>query len=198
MKRGIKEMNIILASGSPRRKELLAQAGFDFEVEVSNADENVAEESPTEMVEELAARKAEAVVNLHNKKEDKCLVIGADTIVVLDGKILGKPSDEADARAMLASLSGRTHQVYTGVALFSVKEGIIEKKTTFHECTDVTMVSMTEKEIADYVASGDPMDKAGAYGIQGLAAIFISEIKGDYYNVVGLPISRVYHEIEQF
>ena len=112
MKRGIKEMNIILASGSPRRKELLAQAGFDFEVEVSNADENVAEESPTEMVEELAARKAEAVVNLHNKKEDNCLVIGADTIVVLDGKILGKPSDEADARAMLASLSGRTHQVY--------------------------------------------------------------------------------------
>ena len=108
-------MNIILASGSPRRKELLAQAGFDFEVEVSNADENVAEESPTEMVEELAARKAEAVVNLHNKKEDNCLVIGADTIVVLDGKILGKPSDEADARAMLASLSGRTHQVYTGV-----------------------------------------------------------------------------------
>ena len=178
-------MNIILASGSPRRKELLAQAGFDFEVEVSNADENVAEESPTEMVEELAARKAEAVVNLHNKKEDNCLVIGADTIVVLDGKILGKPSDEADARAMLASL-------------FSVKEGIIEKKTTFHECTDVTMVSMTEKEIADYVASGDPMDKAGAYGIQGMAAIFISEIKGDYYNVVGLPISRVYHEIEQF
>ena len=151
MKRGIKEMNIILASGSPRRKELLAQAGFDFEVEVSNADENVAEESPTEMVEELAARKAEAVVNLHNKKEDNCHVIGADTFVVLDGKILGKPSDEADARAMLASLSGRTHQVYTGVALFSVKEGIIEKKTTFHECTDVTMVSMTEKEIADYV-----------------------------------------------
>ena len=175
MKRGIKEMNIILASGSPRRKELLEQSGFDFEVEVSNSDENV-----------------------HNKKEDNCLVIGADTIVVLDGKILGKPSDEADARSMLASLSGRTHQVYTGVALFSVKEGIIEKKTTFHECTDVTMVSMTEKEIADYVASGDPMDKAGAYGIQGLAAIFISEIKGDYYNVVGLPISRVYHEIEQF
>ena len=97
-------MNIILASGSPRRKELLAQAGFDFEVEVSNADENVAEESPTEMVEELAARKAEAVVNLHNKKEDNCLVIGADTIVVLDGKILGKPSDEADARACLKNI----------------------------------------------------------------------------------------------
>ena len=101
-----------------------------------------------------------------------------------------KPSDEADARSMLASLSGRTHQVYTGVAFVFSKRRIIEKKTTFHECTDVTMVSMTEKEIADYVASGDPMDKAGAYGIQGLAAIFISEIKGDLLQMsVGLPIS---------
>lgn len=188
-------MNIILASGSPRRRELLAQAGFEFKVEVSNADENVSEESPVEMVEELAARKAKAVVNLHNQKEDNCLIIGADTIVVLDGKILGKPSDEEDAKTMLASLSGRTHQVYTGVALFMVKEGMIEKKKTFHECTDVTMVPMTEKEIAEYVASGDPMDKAGAYGIQGPAAVFISGIRGDYYNVVGLPISRVYHEI---
>ena len=191
-------MNIILASGSPRRKELLAQAGFDFKVEVSNADENVVEESPTEMVEELAARKAEAVVNLHNKKEDNCLVIGADTIVVLDGKILGKPADEEGAKAMLVALSGQTHQVYTGVALFAVKEGVVEKKTTFHECTDVTMVEMTGEEIADYVASGDPLDKAGAYGIQGPAAVFISGIKGDYYNVVGLPISRVYHEIEKY
>ena len=198
MKRGIKEMNIILASGSPRRKELLAQAGFDFEVEVSNADEDVTEESPTEMVEELAARKAQAVVNLHNKEEDDCLVIGADTIVVLDGKALGKPADEEAAKAMLSALSGRTHQVYTGVALFSIKKGIVEKKKTFHECTDVTMVPITEKEIADYVASGDPLDKAGAYGIQGPAAVFISGIKGDYYNVVGLPVSRVYHEIEKY
>ena len=171
-------MDIILASGSPRRRELLEQAGFEFKVEVSNADENVSEESP-----------------VHNKKEDTCLVIGADTIVVLDGKILGKPSDGEDAKAMLTSLAGRTHQVYTGVALFWIKEGVIEKKKTFHECTDVTMVSMTEQEIADYVASGDPMDKAGAYGIQGPAAVFISGIRGDYYNVVGLPISRVYHEI---
>ena len=198
MKRGIREMNIILASGSPRRKELLAQAGFDFEVEVSNADEDVSEESPTEMVEELAARKAQAVVNLHNKEEDDCLVIGADTIVVLDGKVLGKPADEEAAKAMLSALSGRTHQVYTGVALFSIKKGIVEKKKTFHECTDVTMVPITEKEIADYVASGDPLDKAGAYGIQGPAAVFISGIKGDYYNVVGLPVSRVYHEIEKY
>ena len=188
-------MNIILASGSPRRRELLAQAGFEFKVEVSNADENVIEESPEQMVEELAARKAEAVVRLHNKAEDNCLVIGADTIVVLEGKVLGKPVDEEDAKTMLASLSGRTHQVYTGVALFYVKKGIVEKRETFHECTDVTMVSMSEQEIADYVASGDPLDKAGAYGIQGPAAVFISGIKGDYYNVVGLPISKIYHKI---
>ena len=178
-------MNIILASGSPRRRELLAQAGFEFKVEVSNADENVIEESPEQMVEELAARKA----------EDNCLVIGADTIVVLEGKVLGKPVDEEDAKTMLASLSGRTHQVYTGVALFYVKKGTVEKRETFHECTDVTMVSMSEQEIADYVASGDPLDKAGAYGIQGPAAVFISGIKGDYYNVVGLPISKIYHKI---
>ena len=181
-------MNIILASGSPRRRELLAQAGFEFKVEVSNADENVVEESPEQMVEELAARKAEAVVRLHNKAEDNCLVIGADTIVVLEGKVLGKPVDEEDAKTMLASLSGRTHQVY-------VKKGTVEKRETFHECTDVTMVSMSEQEIADYVASGDPLDKAGAYGIQGPAAVFISGIKGDYYNVVGLPISKIYHKI---
>lgn len=188
-------MNIILASGSPRRSELLAQAGFDFKVEVSNADENVSGESPIDMVEELAARKAEAVADLHNQKEENCLIIGADTIVVLDGKILGKPVDEDHAKAMLASLSGQTHQVYTGVALFSVKEGIVTKKTPFHERTDVTMVSMTKEEIEGYIDSGDPMDKAGAYGIQGPAAVFISGIRGDYYNVVGLPISRVYHEI---
>ena len=185
-------MNIILASGSPRRRELLAQAGFEFKVEVSNADENVVEESPEQMVEELAARKAEAVVRLHNKAEDNCLVIGADTIVVLEGKVLGKPVDEEDAKTMLASLSGRTHQVYTGVALFYVKKGAVEKKETFYECTDVPM---SEQEIADYVASGDPLDKAGAYGIQGPAAVFISGIKGDYYNVVGLPISKIYHKL---
>ena len=187
---------VILASASPRRLDLLRQVGIEPEIEPSHVEEVITSTVPDQVVMELSRQKAEDIAALHTGED--AIVIGADTVVAYDGKILGKPSDEADARAMLASLSGRTHQVYTGVALFSVKEGIIEKKTTFHECTDVTMVSMTEKEIADYVASGDPMDKAGAYGIQGLAAIFISEIKGDYYNVVGLPISRVYHEIEQF
>ena len=195
-------MNIILASGSPRRKELLAQAGFDFEVEVSNADENVAEESPTEMVEELAARKAEAVVNLHNKKEDNCLVIGADTIVVLDGKILGKPADEADAKAMLASLSGRTHQVYTGVTLIRLRKAengsILQESRTFSEGTDVSFYPLTKEEIRSYIATGEPMDKAGAYGIQGKAAVFVKEIKGDYNNVVGLPIARLYQELKNW
>ena len=192
---------IILASSSPRRRELMAQAGFAFEVLVSEADETIETETPGEMVEVLSERKAAAVAEEIKRQgfaEESVLLVGADTMVAIDGKKLGKPKDEKGAEEMLEELSGRTHQVYTGVALFSLKEGIIEKKTTFHECTDVTMVSMTEKEIADYVASGDSMDKAGAYGIQGLAAIFISEIKGDYYNVVGLPISRVYHEIEQF
>ena len=200
MKRGIKEMNIILASGSPRRKELLAQAGFDFEVEVSNADENVAEESPTEMVEELAARKAEAVVNLHNKKEDNCLVIGADTIVVLDGKILGKPKDEADAVRMIRSFQGKVHQVYTGVTLvFCGKAGERPddrwKTITFAEKTDVFVCPMTEEQIRGYVKTGEPMDKAGAYGIQGRFAVWVKEISGDYNNVVGLPLGRVCREL---
>ena len=187
---------VILASASPRRLDLLRQVGIEPEIEPSHVEEVITSTVPDQVVMELSRQKAEDIAALHAGED--AIVIGADTVVAYDGKILGKPADEADAKAMLASLSGRTHQVYTGVALFSLKEGIIEKKTTFHECTDVTMVSMTEKEIADYVASGDPMDKAGAYGIQGMAAIFISEIKGDYYNVVGLPISRVYHEIEQF
>ena len=193
-------MNIILASGSPRRKELLAQAGFDFEVEVSNADENVAEESPTEMVEELAARKAEAVVNLHNKKEDNCLVIGADTIVVLDGKILGKPKDEADAVRMIRSFQGKVHQVYTGVTLVfcgKAAENAAEqwKTITFAEKTEVFVCSMTEQQIEDYVKTGEPMDKAGAYGIQGRFAVWVKGISGDYNNVVGLPLGRVCREL---
>ena len=198
MKRGIKELNIILASGSPRRKEVLAQAGFDFEVEVSNADENVAEESPTEMVEELAARKAEAVVNLHNKKEDNCLVIGADTIVAFENRILGKPKDSADAVRMVSMLQGSTHQVYTGVTLIEVcADGSLREKS-FYEETNVHVCQMTKDEIASYVATGEPLDKAGAYGIQGTFSIYVSGIEGDYFNVVGLPVSRLYHEFAAF
>ncbi|MCI6858725.1 MAG: Maf family protein [Eubacterium sp.] len=186
-------MKIILASGSPRRRELLSRTGFDFTVQVSNADENVEEEVPEKLVEELAQRKAKAVFDL--QKED-CLVIGADTIVVKDGKTLGKPKDKEEAVEMLLSISGRTHQVYTGVALFMLREGKCVAQKVFHECTEVEMTEMTEQEIRAYVKSGEPLDKAGAYGIQGKAAVFIRGIRGDYYNVVGLPVCRVYHEMQ--
>ena len=193
MKRGIKEMNIILASGSPRRKELLAQAGFDFEVEVSNADENVAEESPTEMVEELAARKAEAVVNLHNKKEDNCLVIGADTIVAFENRILGKPKDSADAVRMVSMLQGSTHQVYTGVALRSA-----EREAVFCERTDVQFAPISEEELQRYLDEAAFLDKAGAYAIQEEDARFVTRIEGCPSNVVGLPVQRVYAALREF
>lgn len=186
-------MELILASGSPRRKEIMEQAGYDFTVEVSQADENVDLEGmePGAMVEELAMRKASAVVQSHKGEEDDCKIIGADTIVVLDGEVLGKPADEADAAAMLRKLSGRFHEVYTGVAVITVVGGRIHVTEQFHECTKVRMRDISEEEIAAYIRTGEPMDKAGAYGIQGRAAIFISGIDGDYYNVVGLPICRL-------
>ncbi len=184
-------MDIILASGSPRRKELMELAGYRFSVEVSDADEAVNETEPGRMVEELALRKAAAVAGLHNKKEENVLVIGADTVVILEGRVLGKPEDEAHAASMLRDLSGRVHQVYTGVALLEVKEGRIVKTNRFHECTGVRMREITDEEIEAYIRTGEPMDKAGAYGIQGRAAIFVSGIEGDYYNVVGLPVCRL-------
>lgn len=192
-------MKIILASGSPRRKELLEQAGYDFTVEVSDADEKISEKAPDRLVEELSMRKAMAVADLHKgeKQEENLTIIGADTVVALDGKILGKPKDEEDAYHMLQSLSGRTHQVYTGVSLLLLRQGDIFTKEKFCVCTDVTMRDMSEKEILHYVRTKEPMDKAGAYGIQGKAAIFISGIHGDYYNVVGLPICETVCRLEQ-
>lgn len=185
-------MKIILASGSPRRKELLAQAGYDFIIEVSDADENIQADHPGELVEELSHRKAEAVAKQHQnfaKKEDgEITIIGADTVVAIDGKILGKPDGEEGAVRMLRSLSGRTHQVYTGVSLLLLSEGRLMAEKKFHVCTDVTMRELSDEEICWYVSTGEPMDKAGAYGIQGKAAMFIAGIHGDYYNVVGLPL----------
>lgn len=190
-------MRIILASGSPRRRELLAQAGYTFEIEVSDADEHITADSPGEMVEKLAFRKAEAVAQLHLDEEEPCIVIGADTIVTLEGDILGKPEGEQDAMRMLSALSGRTHQVYTGVAIFLLWNGESKKNRIFHECTDVMMRELTEEEICRYIAAGEPMDKAGAYGIQGKAAVFVSGIRGDYYNVVGLPVCHTAKELEE-
>lgn len=184
-------MKIILASGSPRRKELLAQAGYDFIIEVSDADENIQAPHPGELVEELSHRKAEAVAGQHQDAEDAVTVIGADTVVAIDGKVLGKPDGEEGAVKMLRSLSGRTHQVYTGVSLLLLSDGHLIAEEKFHVYTDVTMREMTDEEIRWYVSTGEPMDKAGAYGIQGRAAVFISGICGDYYNVVGLPLCEL-------
>lgn len=196
-------MKIILASGSPRRKELLEQAGYRFIIEVSEADENIQAEFPGTLVEELSHRKAGAVAAHYLRPAQNCqpagalavdnvvTLIGADTVVVLDGKVLGKPDGEEGAVRMLRTLSGRSHQVYTGVSLLLIRDGALTAEEKFHVCTDVTMREMTEEEIRRYVATGEPMDKAGAYGIQGKAAVFISGISGDYYNVVGLPICEL-------
>jgi septum formation protein len=185
------EKQIVLASASPRRRELLTQAGFSFTVKVSDAEEIITKQEPANVVKELASLKAEAVAS----QETEALVIGADTVVAIDGKILGKPKDRQEAFDMLSMLQGKTHQVYTGVALiFPKKDG--QEQVAFSECTHVTMHHMAEEEIWSYIDTGEPMDKAGAYGIQGRAAIYIEKISGDYNNVVGLPIARLYQELK--
>lgn len=190
-------MKYILASASPRRSELLAQAGLAFEVCPSGAEEKITGSSPSEIVEELAALKAGDIFSkLENPLSEDVTVIGADTVVSYNGEILGKPGDEDEALDMLSMLADRTHQVYTGVCLITSKNG---KKTarTFHECTQVTFYPITREELKSYIASGDPMDKAGAYGIQGPFAVHVKEIRGDYNNVVGLPIARLYQEMKK-
>lgn len=185
---------IILASQSPRRRELLTQIGLKFEVIPSTVEEVITSINPVEVVQELAQQKARDVANVAAKETPKesLLVIGADTIVVYEGKILGKPGDKEDAVRMLTMLQGKEHSVYTGVALLSGKQEIV-----FAEETRVQMCPMTPEEIAWYVNTGEPMDKAGAYGIQGLCARFIRQIQGDYNNVVGLPVGRIYQELKK-
>ena len=224
---------IILASASPRRRELLTQIGLDFDVVVSETEEKITSTEPAKVVEELSAQKAEAVweklcsmtasqgsvTNAERLEEGSgvsrtdegsevydpeqksgestitdIIVLGADTVVACDGKILGKPADTEAAVAMLTMLQGRGHEVYTGVTILYEENG--ERKTlTFHEKTTVHFYPMTDAQIREYVATGDPMDKAGAYGIQGFCARYISGIVGDYNNVVGLPVGRVYQEL---
>lgn len=196
---GNREMfdRIILASQSPRRRELLAQLGLSFEVMPAYGEERSDAQDPGVRVEELAAAKAREVAGRLEKEPDKeRLIIGADTLVVKNGEILGKPRDEEDAKRMLALLSGTAHQVCTGLCLILIK-GDQRVERHFHETTHVNFAEMTDKEIDDYVASGDPMDKAGAYGIQSGAARFVTGIQGDYSNVVGLPVSRLYREMKQ-
>lgn len=229
-------MRIILASASPRRRELLAQIGVEFDIVVSDVEEKVTSTLPWEVVEELSCQKAEAVCEFVLSKSDmrdeisvadadadvadeinaegEFLIIGADTIVAYDEQILGKPKNMENAKEMIRSLQGRTHQVYTGVTLIHVKYGV-KAVHTFHERTDVEFYPMTEQDIETYVNAKDynrkdavskwdkesiPFeceDKAGAYGIQGFCARYVKGIQGDYNNVVGLPVGRLYQEAKE-
>ena len=193
---------IILGSASPRRRVLLTQIGADFEVRVSNKEEVYHSTVPEEIVKELALMKAENVAEELAEENasgavKSTVVIGADTIVVLDGKILGKPADEEDAVRMLNSLQGRRHDVYTGVAVLDYDENGEKHVYNYSVGTAVYVNEMTEEEIRAYVETKDPLDKAGAYGIQGRFAAHIDRIEGDYYNVVGLPVSRVYRSLRE-
>ena len=176
-------MEIILASGSPRRRELLNTLGLSFTVCPAKGEETAPEGAgPAEIVKALSRAKAGVVARQFAGE----LIIAADTIVYLDGRVLGKPKDEADARAMLSALSGRSHEVYTGVTVMLGEDTLCEA-----ECTKVFFRELSAEEIDAYVASGDPMDKAGAYGIQGRAALMVEKIEGDYFNVMGLPLCRL-------
>ena len=185
-------MEIILASQSPRRRELLERMGIrNFRVVSADIDEREEEQLPPEqLVCRLALRKAEAVAE---KAPKGAVIIAADTVVSLDGTVLGKPGDKLEAFKMLSTLSGNRHQVYTGLCV--IWDG---DKRTEYEVTDVTFRELGEKEIEDYIATGEPMDKAGAYGIQGYGALLIQGISGDYYNVMGLPVCRLSGMLARF
>ena len=213
-----KEQNVrlVLASASPRRRELLSQIGLEFTVMPSTKEENAKTTEAGALVQELSRQKAVDIweqlsggqgqnpdadqeqiseetqePNLNGKRQPELLVIGADTVVCCEGKILGKPHSRETAAEMLTALQGRSHEVYTGVTLYSQSETV-----TFFECTQVEFYPMTEVEISEYIDSKEPMDKAGAYGIQGLGARFVKGIRGDYNNVVGLPVGRLYQELK--
>lgn len=185
------ELKLILASASPRRAEILRNAGFDFDVVPAHADESPrTSEAVTDYVRRLAEEKARLVGRRLSDKlaQGSSVIIGADTVVVIDSEILGKPSSEANAREMLRRLSGRAHDVYTGLA-------VLQGNGTAHtavEKTRVTFAALSEREIEDSIATGEPFDKAGAYAIQGKGGKFISRIEGCYFNVMGLPLARLY------
>ena len=185
-------MKLILASASPRRKELLGKIGLEFDIIPAKGEEIVTKNLPWEVVDELSFQKAKEIAD---RQMEECIVIGSDTIVAKGEKIMGKPKDEADAYQMLSEIAGNVHQVYTGVTL--IRTGANPKVITFAEKTDVHLYPMNDEEISAYIATKDPMDKAGAYGIQGDFAIHVKGIEGDYYNVVGLPIGKVYQELKQ-
>ena len=184
---------LILASGSPRRKEILENQGILFEVVKSGREEKTKETIPQKVVRDLSEQKALDVYDQIQGRRN-IIILSADTVVAKDGEILGKPEDEEDAVRMLTLLQGSTHEVYTGVTLLLCAEDV--KTIHIQEKTEVTMYPMTEEEIRSYVSSGEPMDKAGAYAIQGKCAVFVEKINGDYNNVVGLPVAAVYQELK--
>jgi septum formation protein len=184
---------LVLASASPRRQELLRNAGIAFEVQPANiAEDPLPGESAKACAERLAREKALTVARQRPHNKDNDIVLGADTVVVVDGQLLGKPADAADAVRMLRMLSGRKHQVITGVCLV-----VSGKPSVSSETTVVTVNELTDQDIVDYVASGEPMDKAGAYAIQGIASRWIPRIEGDYGNVVGLPVALVFRMLRE-
>lgn len=190
-------VRVILASGSPRRKELLEQVGVSFEISVADGEEIISKKLPWEIVEELSLQKATEVAGRYEAKQEiteQTVVIGADTIVAYGEEIMGKPKNEEMAKEMLQKLQDGSHQVYTGVTLIIMTVGN-RQVVTFHEKTDVEMYPMSEKQIDAYVATKEPMDKAGSYAIQGKCAAYIKGICGDYNNVVGLPVARLMQEI---
>lgn len=196
---------IILASASPRRKEILNTMGIKYQLMVADVEEVVSETEPGKMVEALASVKAEAVLNKYrqleegnkgnkgnksNEKYEPFIIIGADTMVFYKGQALGKPKNEEDAYRMLSMLSGGSHEVITGVSIIISNNEV--ERISFAVSTQVRFVDLTDKQIRDYIATGEPMDKAGAYAIQGKFGIYVKEIVGDYYNVVGFPIAKIY------
>lgn len=182
---------IVLASGSPRRKELLALLGWEFDILPAEQEEIIRGSTPADIVMELSLQKA---LEVSARTQEEMLVIGADTMVALSNQVMGKPEDEAQACHMLQKLQGQIHQVYTGVTLV-YGSGQRREQYTFYERTNVEMYPMTQEQIQDYVRTGEPMDKAGAYAIQGIAARYVKQIQGEYNNVVGLPVARLYQEM---
>jgi septum formation protein len=182
---------LILASSSPRRQELIQTLGLPYEIRVSDVNEDTdAGMSPAEIVEQLSIRKARAVSDMYKAEQrEEGIVIGSDTIVVLGEEVLGKPRDQQDAARMLDALQGKAHHVFSGVACIDLKTG---RELRSHMVSKVTFRAMSEEEIWGYVQTGEPLDKAGAYGVQGLGAVFIEKIEGDFYNIMGLPLNLLY------
>ena len=198
-----KMYKLILASQSPRRRELLKMLGIEFDIKVSNCEEIITSSEPAQVTMELVKQKAfeteiaDVRVASDEKNKENIIIIGADTVVAADGEILGKPKDKDDARRMINKISGTSHQVYTGVALVLVKGAKAACIELFAEKTDVEVCQMSSQEIEDYINSDEPYDKAGGYGIQGIFGKFVSGIRGDYNNVVGLPVHRLYYTLKE-